>query len=81
MIEPDTSRPCALSPEHEPTCPAAAVVAVEDRRQDVVWGCKPHAASALNAIEGARIAQVANWSAARRSRALPWNHRVDGLAR
>ncbi len=69
MNDHDASRPCRLSPEDEPACGEAAVVAVED------------AASALSAIEGARIAQVADWSAARRLLALPWNHRIDGLAR
>ncbi len=81
MNEHDRAQPCRLSPEDEPTCAAAAVVAVEDRRQDVVWGCETHAAAALNAIEGARLAQVTDWSAARRLLALPWNHRVDGLSR
>jgi hypothetical protein len=81
MNDHDTAQACRLSPEDEPPCTAAAVVAIEDRRQDVVWGCETHAASALNAIEGARIAHVADWSAARRLLALPWNHRVEGSAR
>ncbi len=81
MNERDDTQTCGLSPEDEPACGAAAVVAVEDRRQDVVWGCEPHAAAALNGIEGARIARVTDWSVARRLLALPWNHRIDGLAR
>lgn len=75
MIEPDTSRPCALSLEDEPACTAAAVVAVEDQRGEVAWGCEQHTSSALNGIAGARIAHVDDWAAARRLLALPWNHR------
>ena len=58
MIEPDSARLCALSLKDEPTCTAAAVVAVEDQRGEVIWPWKQHAGTALNAIADARVEHV-----------------------
>lgn len=70
----DPTRFCDLARNEEPMCPTDPVVAIVDRTGRQSWGCEEHAGAALVAIEGARIAKVADWRAADRLLRLPWNH-------
>lgn len=66
--------PCVLWLLDEVGCPRPAVVSVADATGSAEWGCEQHAAQALAHIDNARISKVADWDAARRLLALPWNH-------
>lgn len=66
---------CRLWCDEQAPCTTAAVVSVSEAGGEAVWGCEPHAAQALDAVDGARINQVGDWPAACRLLSLRGNHR------
>lgn len=54
-------------------CTDPAVASVLDQSGAAEWGCERHAAAALAVVDGAKLGKVADWDAARRLLALPWN--------